>query len=96
MGTFTVIDGGKVEEDDLGKNFFVTVDSVGKPKAQITMELLQELNPDVNGNYIAEVYLFFNIIVNSLQIMYSFSNFFYQRTQLHLLKKIPKYLINIH
>ena len=55
VGTFTVIDGGKVEEDDLGKNFFVTKEAVGKLKAQVTTELLQELNPDVSGNYISEV-----------------------------------------
>lgn len=32
---FTVVDEGNVSERDLGNNFFVTVESIGKPRAQV-------------------------------------------------------------
>ena len=52
VGRFTVVDHSNVTERDCGNNFFVTVDSIGKPRAQVTSELLKELNPDVEGDFI--------------------------------------------
>ncbi|KAL1117290.1 hypothetical protein AAG570_004616 [Ranatra chinensis] len=54
IGAFTIVDGKKITEEDLGTNFFLDVDSVGKPRAQIATQLLLELNPDVKGDYVDE------------------------------------------
>ena len=52
IGSFTVVGGGVVTESDLGVNFFVSHEHVGKSKSEVTMELLQELNTQVKGNFI--------------------------------------------
>eukprot|EP01127_Copromyxa_protea_P001254 TRINITY_DN11294_c0_g1_i1.p1 TRINITY_DN11294_c0_g1~~TRINITY_DN11294_c0_g1_i1.p1 ORF type:complete len:550 (-),score=145.08 TRINITY_DN11294_c0_g1_i1:36-1685(-) len=44
IGKFSVIDGEKVTNRDLGNNFFVEVSSVGKSRAEETGRLLHELN----------------------------------------------------
>ncbi|CAN0112177.1 unnamed protein product, partial [Phaeothamnion confervicola] len=49
VGRFTVLDGATVTESDLGNNFFVEADSVGRPRADVVTELLCEMNPDVKG-----------------------------------------------
>lgn len=55
VGAFTIIDHEKVVESDLGNNFFVTQESIGKSRAQVVCELLQEMNADVNGDWREEV-----------------------------------------
>lgn len=50
-----MIDDKLVEEADLGVNFFLDEDSLGKPRAERAAALLGELNPDVMGNYIIDV-----------------------------------------
>ena len=53
IGKITIVDSGKVCEQDLGNNFFVTIEDVGKNKAQVLLENLLELNPeDVTGEAI--------------------------------------------
>lgn len=52
VGRFTVVDGGMVTERDTANNFFVDSESLGKPRAQVTSALLEELNPDVKGDFI--------------------------------------------
>lgn len=54
VGSFTIIDGNRVSGEDAGNNFFLDETSVGKPRAQIATELLQELNPDVSGDFVDE------------------------------------------
>jgi NEDD8-activating enzyme E1 regulatory subunit len=49
IGQFTILDDAQVKEEDLGVNFFLETESVGKWRAQETVRLLGELNPDVNG-----------------------------------------------
>jgi len=44
-----------VTEADLGVNFFLEDEDVGASRAERCCRLLQELNPDVQGNYINEV-----------------------------------------
>ena len=51
-GHFTIVDDSKVIERDLGNDFFVTVDDLGKSKAAVVTELMVEMNPDVKGNHI--------------------------------------------
>lgn len=55
IGRFTIVDDGLVAERDLGVNFFLTEDSLGKSRAQEACKYLQELNPDVNGQAVHEV-----------------------------------------
>lgn len=52
IGAFTIVDGEVVTVSDLGVNFFVSSDFVGKSRSQVTMNLLQEMNTDVKGNFI--------------------------------------------
>ena len=49
IGSFTILDSAKVTERDLGRNFFVEKESVGKSRAKVCQELLNELNPNVVG-----------------------------------------------
>ena len=49
IGAVTVVDGNTVAAADLGNNFFVTEDDIGRPRAEVTAELLQELNSDVDA-----------------------------------------------
>lgn len=52
IGKFTIIDDQKIKEEDISSNFFIVSDSMGQSRAKITKELLNELNEDVQGNYI--------------------------------------------
>ncbi|XP_018421951.1 PREDICTED: NEDD8-activating enzyme E1 regulatory subunit isoform X2 [Nanorana parkeri] len=54
IGFFTIVDSNVVRGEDVGNNFFLTRSSIGKSRAQTAMELLQELNEDVTGNYVAQ------------------------------------------
>lgn len=49
IGSFTLVDGSKVTDYDLGNNFFVNADSKGKGRAQEVVTNLCELNPAVKG-----------------------------------------------
>jgi len=50
IGQFTVIDGEKVTNRDLGNNFFVEISGVGNSRADETQRFLQELNSFVAVN----------------------------------------------
>ncbi|ROW08096.1 hypothetical protein VPNG_06134 [Cytospora leucostoma] len=52
IGSFTIVDDATVTEADLGLNFFLAEDSLGKSRAQSCTELLVELNPEVQGNWL--------------------------------------------
>ncbi|EWC45485.1 hypothetical protein DRE_00884 [Drechslerella stenobrocha 248] len=52
IGRFTIIDDTVVKDEDLGANFFLDDGSIGLSKAQKACELLRELNPDVEGDFI--------------------------------------------
>ncbi|XP_030060332.1 NEDD8-activating enzyme E1 regulatory subunit [Microcaecilia unicolor] len=54
IGSFTIVDGNPVSGEDVGNNFFLQRSSIGKNRAQSVMELLQELNLDVLGNFVEE------------------------------------------
>ncbi|KAF6201185.1 hypothetical protein GE061_005632 [Apolygus lucorum] len=54
IGGFTIVDGKKITEEDIGANFFLDIDSIGKPRAQVSTQLLLELNPEVKGDYVDE------------------------------------------
>jgi NEDD8-activating enzyme E1 regulatory subunit len=51
IGHYTILDSETVSEADLGVNFFLDEESLGLSRAQRCCQLLQELNPDVEGAY---------------------------------------------
>lgn len=52
IGAFTIVDGEKVTEEDIGCNFFLDETHIGMSRAQAATESLLELNRDVRGDYI--------------------------------------------
>ncbi|KAG7005073.1 NEDD8-activating enzyme E1 regulatory subunit [Physcia stellaris] len=66
VGQFTIVDEAKVQESDLGVNFFLAEDSLGKSRAQETCNYLRELNPEVRGYGIRETVSDFVSSTNSL------------------------------
>ncbi|KAG0347216.1 NEDD8-activating enzyme E1 regulatory subunit [Podila humilis] len=53
VGQFTIIDQGNVTLSDIGSNFFLDQNCLGKSRAETTCELLSELNEDVKGHWVA-------------------------------------------
>jgi amyloid beta precursor protein binding protein 1 len=53
VGQFTVVDQGTVAQSDIGSNFFLDYESLGRPRAERACDLLGELNEDVKGHWIA-------------------------------------------
>jgi amyloid beta precursor protein binding protein 1 len=51
IGRFTIVDEAIVGEPDLGVNFFLDESCLGKLRSQCCAELLQELNPEVQGDW---------------------------------------------
>ena len=51
IGKFTIADNATVSEVDLGVNFFLDEESLGKSRSESCVKLLQELNPDVQGDW---------------------------------------------
>ena len=51
IGRFTIADNATVMDPDLGVNFFLDEDSLGRSRAECCVKLLQELNPDVKGDW---------------------------------------------
>ncbi|XP_032833388.1 NEDD8-activating enzyme E1 regulatory subunit [Petromyzon marinus] len=54
IGAFTILDGNKVSGEDIGNNFFLDKSSIGESRAKTAMNLIQELNSDVSGNFVEE------------------------------------------
>ena len=54
IGGFTIADTARVTEADLGINFFLQDESLGKSRAVEATRSLQELNPDVQGSSLAD------------------------------------------
>jgi amyloid beta precursor protein binding protein 1 len=57
IGGFAIVDPAVVTEPDLGVNFFLEDESLGKSRAEETCRLLKELNPDVEGSFYSKVLL---------------------------------------
>lgn len=51
IGKFTIADNAVVEQADLGVNFFLEEENLGQSRARCCSEHLQELNPDVKGDW---------------------------------------------
>lgn len=56
VGSFTILDGQRVTgSHDLGNNFFLEPESIGRSRAQEVARLLAELNPSVKSNAVEAV-----------------------------------------
>ena len=55
VGQFSILDSNIVSEADLGVNFFLEDESLGKFRAEETVKYLRELNPGVQGHALTEV-----------------------------------------
>jgi len=51
IGKFTIADDAVVSETDLGVNFFLDENCLGQSRSRSAVKLLQELNPEVQGDY---------------------------------------------
>ncbi|CAJ2501893.1 Uu.00g047460.m01.CDS01 [Anthostomella pinea] len=51
IGKFTIADDALVNEADLGVNFFLDESSLGRLRSECCTKLLQELNPEVQGDW---------------------------------------------
>jgi len=51
IGEFTIVDDAVVSASDLGNNFFVTQDAVGKSRAEVVKENMLEMNNTVKGHH---------------------------------------------
>ncbi|XP_023240280.1 NEDD8-activating enzyme E1 regulatory subunit-like [Centruroides sculpturatus] len=54
IGAFTIVDGNKITGEDVGNNFFLDKESIGKSRAQVATQYLLELNSDVRGDCFEE------------------------------------------
>ncbi|XP_042236072.1 NEDD8-activating enzyme E1 regulatory subunit-like [Homarus americanus] len=52
VGAVTIVDDAKVTPTDVGNNFFVDSDSVGRPRGEVALRLLLELNLEVRGTFV--------------------------------------------
>lgn len=51
IGRFAIYDEAEVNEADLGVNFFLDEDCLGKSRAESLTRLIRELNLDVQGSW---------------------------------------------
>eukprot|EP00252_Welwitschia_mirabilis_P011517 TRINITY_DN25784_c0_g1_i2.p1 TRINITY_DN25784_c0_g1~~TRINITY_DN25784_c0_g1_i2.p1 ORF type:complete len:527 (-),score=124.25 TRINITY_DN25784_c0_g1_i2:341-1921(-) len=54
IGSFTIVDGLKVKNEDLGNNFFVDEQSLGQSRAKCVCSFIQELNDSVIAKFVEE------------------------------------------
>ncbi|KFM26093.1 NEDD8-activating enzyme E1 regulatory subunit [Auxenochlorella protothecoides] len=52
--SFTVVDGERVGPQDLGNNFMIDQDALGRPRAEVVTASLKELNEAVGGSYVVD------------------------------------------
>uniref|UniRef100_A0A915DQY2 THIF-type NAD/FAD binding fold domain-containing protein n=1 Tax=Ditylenchus dipsaci TaxID=166011 RepID=A0A915DQY2_9BILA len=50
FGSFHIVDDAVIGQTDLGQNFFMTESDIGKPRAEVVVKNLLELNPSVRGS----------------------------------------------
>ncbi len=90
IGSFTIIDDAKVSERDLGNNFFVDADSLGKSRADTVTKMLLEMNPFVEGHVVEENA--HSLINNRLDFFGSFTMVLADGVREAELRKLADYL----
>ncbi|XP_071547570.1 NEDD8-activating enzyme E1 regulatory subunit [Panulirus ornatus] len=54
IGAITIVDDAKVTPQDVGNNFFVDSDSIGRLRGEVALRLLMELNHEVRGTFVEQ------------------------------------------
>jgi len=94
VAKYYILDDNVVASHDLSSNFFVDSNAIGKPRAQIACELLQELNPDTNGNWMQEDAV--KLLNNDPEFFSQFTAVICSRVSEHDLLKLGNHLWNLH
>ena len=94
VSKFYIVDDCLVTSEDLSNNFFVEPLSVGKPRAQVTCELLQELNPDSHGRWIKDKAI--SLLDNDPEFFSNFTAVVCSRVSEHDLLKLSHHLWEHH
>jgi len=53
FGQFSIVDGENVTPQDLGVNFYINKEGIGKNRAEVVSQIIAELNPEVQGSFLA-------------------------------------------
>src|SRR5271163_1223755 len=56
IGGFTILDGKVTDVEDMGVSFFLEKESIGRGRAEAACSLINEMNPDVEGKFVVQVY----------------------------------------
>ena len=56
IGGFTILDGKVTDAEDVGVSFFLDKGSIGRGRAEEACSLINEMNPDVEGKFVLQVY----------------------------------------
>ena len=67
IGKFTIADNATVNQADLGVNFFLDDECLGKSRSECCVKLLQELNPDVKGDWFPKQEVFILVFIQTIQ-----------------------------
>ena len=54
IGAFTLVDPKQVSHEDVGGNFFLSAEHVGRMRGKVATELLLEMNGEVRGEFVEE------------------------------------------
>ena len=54
VGNFVICDQRIINQEDISSNFFVTYHDIGQSRAAICTKWLLEMNPDVEGDFVAQ------------------------------------------
>ena len=71
VGEITIVDPYQVTVRDLGKNFFVDQESIGKSRAETTARLLNEMNDLIQVHSVSEVCDRYFSVSNNSRTQYS-------------------------
>ena len=56
IGGFTILDGKVADGEDVGVSFFLEKGSIGRGRGEEACLLINEMNPDVEGKFVVQVY----------------------------------------
>ncbi|KAG8989342.1 hypothetical protein FRB90_002293 [Tulasnella sp. 427] len=90
IGAFTILDDGVVEGKDLGANFFLETDSLGKNKAEEAIKFLGELNDSVAAH--AQTRSLDSILDDDPTYLHKFSLIIAENVPQRLLERISSIL----
>jgi hypothetical protein len=61
IGGFTILDDKVTDGEDVGVSFFLEKGSIGRGRGEEACLLINEMNPDVEGKFVVQVY---NTVLN--------------------------------